>query len=190
MSLTLPTETQRLIRRTCQLIDSAGYQRGIVENAIREAHEIAVASASSRVLTIPEIAALTGNSVAVIQRRVLASGVEPIKIVGGARLFAFEQVPAIITAHLDDTETLAYVPSRIRKAVKDVRSKRSGPVLRESPIVRFPDYNGPPAELRILLDRDERDRLRDERYQNGWPGEEEIVRALIRAYLRTEEEKR
>jgi len=54
MSLTLPHGTQRLINMTYRKVQECeGDPAVIISEAIRKAHEIAIASASSRVLTIP-----------------------------------------------------------------------------------------------------------------------------------------
>lgn len=186
MALSLPDATITLALEAHDAINTRltiNQQHDMLDAILHAAHRNSLGLLANRILTIAEIAEITGLSVPTLRDRIKASGVQPAKTAGMAHLYAYEDIPAIVNAHLENTETLEYVPARIRKAIARVKRQPSIEVLRELSNVKWADLYGRPATVTFELDSADFELLKGECARDGWQNPAVLVRALAHSYI-------
>lgn len=186
MALSLPDATITLALEAHELINqrlTINQQHDMLDAMLHAAHRNSLGLLAARILTIAEIAEVTGLSVPTLRDRIKASGVQPAKTAGMAHLYAYEDVPAIVNAHLANTETLEYVPARIRNAIARVKRKPSIAVLQDLSNVKWANLYGKPASVTFEIDSVDFDLLKEECERDGWQNPAVLIRALAHSYI-------
>ena len=157
----------------------------MLDYALREAHMISMGVAVNRIVTVEDMAEITGIALPLIKERVKLSGIQPLKTLGRYAIYAYEDIPRIVYAHLENTETVEYIPMRIRMALRRVRAARSVRALKTRNNIA--GYNDTGQRVRITFDIDPIDAeiIDEECKADGWPSRDVFFRGLITSYLET-----
>jgi len=157
----------------------------MLDYALKEAHLIAVGLSVNRLVTVEEMAEITGISLSLIKERIALSRVQPLKTLGRHAIYAYEDIPHVVYAHLENTETVEYIPARIRMALRRARSARSIKALKTRDNIA--GFNKTGERVRICFDIDPIDAgiIDEECKADGWPSRDVFFRGLITSYLET-----
>jgi predicted site-specific integrase-resolvase len=167
-------------------LGDGGDTRAVVEKLARDVHYISLGSIASRILTVPEISELFGVSENVIRDRLKHGRIEPVKEASGIRLYALEQVPQILTAHLDKSTTTVYVLSRVRKAVRSALHASRKKIIQQRREVKDPTWYRQATVWRtIRMPKSLDEWLVSEAVVDGWASADHLIRALCVEYYET-----
>lgn len=204
MSLSLPEATIAVLREAHEKIDERGdleWAHLVLNDAVIAAHEIAMASAGQRIVTIEEIATILGLDYRTVRARIRKADppIEPVKTVMHVRLYTLEDIPRIAAAHADEVlstnHNVFYATAELRKAVKAVSHKSIAAKVNRQTNVKYADFgvkrrNRVPERVTIELHQDMAAELREAIQQDGfWQDLSHLARAMCYVWLKSWKEK-
>ena len=209
MSLALPEATHELLREAHEKLDEQlrhatmhEFFHSLIDEIVQSAHNIAMATAGQRIVTIDEIAGIVGIDAHTVRKRIKQADppIVPVKMVMNAALFTLEDIPRIAAFHANEIlasgKNVLYALSDIRKAVNKAAKKNVQARLNREPHVKYADWgvkrrNKLPEKVVIELPQHIADELRAAIQQDGvFQDLSHMVRAITYVWLEQRWEKK
>lgn len=152
----LPKATIDHVLATSYRLEAGEEPYALIQETAKVAHMNSLGARGASIYTVAEMASELGISERMVRHHLKKEPViEPIKVVNGGHIYAYEQMGLVYARHVALSETIDYDMARVRKAARNVANKRFIPIIKQRNVVRFaPRWNGVPRRVTIEIDQE------------------------------------